>query len=97
MNGGECCENGAEPGMLRRCDAHDMRHGAPKWRARRVRRARDGRKRFSRGFYGANAKNISREPSVGDAERVSAREPPLGKLSAGSALYSWSRSVGTSL
>ena len=86
MNGGEGCENGAEPGKLRRCIAHEMRHGAPKWRARRDRRTRDGGKRFSRGFYGTEPKNKSREPSVGDAERVSAREPRLGQFLACSAL-----------
>ena len=89
MHGGAWCENGAEPGKLRRCIAHEMRHGAPKWRARRDRRARDGRKRFSSGFYGDLPKNKSREPSVGDVERVSAREPRLGKFLACSALYSY--------
>ena len=84
MYGGE---NGVEPGKLRRCIAHEMRQGAPKWRARRDRRARDGGKRFSRGFCGALPPKESREPSVGDAERVSVREPPFGKFLAGSALY----------
>jgi hypothetical protein len=39
MNGVDWCENGAEPEKFRRCDAHEMRHGALKWRARRDRRA----------------------------------------------------------
>jgi len=38
------------------------------------------------GVLWRSAKKKSRDPSVGDAERVSAREPALGKLSAGSAL-----------
>jgi len=50
------CESGAEPGKLRRCIAHQMRHGAPKWRAPRDRRTLDGGKRFSAGFYSDLAK-----------------------------------------
>ena len=62
MNGGEWCENGAEPGKLRRCIAHEMKHGAPKWRARRDRRVRDGGKRFSRGFYAVCQKDNPENP-----------------------------------
>jgi len=86
MNGGEGFENGAVPGKLPRCIAHHMRHGAPGWRARRDRRPWDGGKRFLRGFWGGLPKRKSREPSVGDAERVSAREPRLGQFLAYSAL-----------
>jgi hypothetical protein len=86
-NGVDCVENGAEPGKLRRCIAHEMRHGAPKWRARRDRRTRDSGKRFSTGFYCDLPKQKSREPSVGEAERASAREPSFGQLLACSALY----------
>ena len=79
------CENGAEPGKLRQCIALGMRHGALTWRARRDRHARDGLKCFSRGVYGDGAVSPkNREPSVGDAERVSAREPPYGQFLAGS-------------
>jgi hypothetical protein len=49
-NGDEWCESGAEPGKSRRCIAHEMRHGAQKWCARRDRLTRDGMKRFSQGF-----------------------------------------------
>ena len=87
MNGGEWCENGAATGKLRRSNAHEMRHGAPKWRARRDRRVRDGGKAFWRDFMAVCQKNKSREPSVGDAERVSAQVPPFGQFLAGSALY----------
>ena len=89
MNGGEWCESGAEPGKLRRCIAHEMRHGVSKWRARRDWRTRDDGKRFSPGFYCDLPKRKSREPSVGDAERVSAQEPPFGQFLAGSALYEY--------
>ena len=88
-HGGAWFESGARPGKLRRCIAHQMRHGAPKWRGRRDRRTRDGGKRFSAGFYCDLPRKKSREPSVGDAERVSAREPPFGQFLACSALY-WS-------
>ena len=81
------CESGAAPRKLRRRIAHEMRHGALKWRARRDRRTRDGGKRFSAGFCCDLPRKKSREPSVGDAERVSAREPPLGQFLACSALY----------
>jgi len=86
MNGGEGFENGAVPGKIRRCTAHQIRHGAPKWRARRDRCTRDGGERFSPGFDLDLPKRKSGEPSVGDAERVSAREPRLGQFLACSAL-----------
>jgi len=81
------CERGAGPATLRRCIAHQIRHGTPKWRARRDRRTRDGGKCFSAGLYCDLPRKKSREPSVGDAERVSAREPPFGQFLACSALY----------
>jgi hypothetical protein len=87
MNCGEWYESGAELGKLRRCIAHEMRHGAQKWRARRDRRTRDSGKRFSPGFYCDLPKHRSREPLVGDAERASAQEPPFWQFLAGSALY----------
>jgi len=86
-NGVDWVENGAATGKLRRCIAHEMRHGAPKWRARRDWRSRDGGERFIPGIYCDLPKKMSREPSVGDAERASAREPPFGQLLACSALY----------
>ena len=39
-----------------------MRHGAPKWRARRDRRTRDGGKRFSPGFTGTCQKTSPENP-----------------------------------
>jgi len=86
-NGVDWVETGAEPGTLRRRIAREMRNGPPKWRARPDRGTRDGGKRFSRGVHGGLPQNKSRESSVGDAERVSAREPPVGTLSSSSALY----------
>jgi len=76
----EWCENVAGNDLSWRCDANAMRHGAPKRRARRERRTRDGRKRFSRGFSWELRRKFARIPSVGAAERVFAREPPLGKF-----------------
>jgi hypothetical protein len=86
MNGGEGCENSAVQGELRRCIAHEMRHGAPKLRARRDRHPRDGGKRVSRGLHCDLPTERARNPSVGDAERVSAREPTLWTFLAGPAL-----------
>jgi len=45
------------------------------------------RKRFSAGFYCDLPREKSREPSVGDAERVSAREPSFGQFLACSASH----------
>jgi hypothetical protein len=41
-------------------------------------RETDGRKRFPRGCHGELRAKFARIPSVGAAERVFAREPPLG-------------------
>jgi len=72
----EWCETGAGTNLSWRCDANAMRHGAQK------RRARDGRNASRVGFLGNCVKRqkFARIPSVGAAERVFAREPPLGKF-----------------
>ena len=87
MNGGEWSEVGALTNLQRRCDAHAMMHGASRVIALRERRRQNGGKRSFEEFYCDLRQKKSREPSVGAAEPVSAREPPFGQFLTCSALY----------